>query len=120
MDTETVIKMVGDFFDLTAEDFTPKQLAVITDAATEIEERIIAKYGRMTTFEKNVMLYGPMAAAVDYACGCAPLAEFTDDDARLEGAMIAGIYAGKTTAQLAEEAGITLSKASNLLGSLAF
>lgn len=36
MNTETVIKMVGDFFDLTAEDFTPKQLAVITDAATEI------------------------------------------------------------------------------------
>lgn len=34
--------------------------------------------------------------------------------------MIAGIYAGKTTAQLAEEAGVTLSKASNLLGSLAF
>lgn len=27
MNTETVIKMVGDFFDLTAEDFTPKQLA---------------------------------------------------------------------------------------------
>lgn len=23
MNTETVIKMVGDFFDLTAEDFTP-------------------------------------------------------------------------------------------------
>lgn len=71
MNTETVIKMVGDFFDLTAEDFTPKQLAVITDAATEIEERL-AKYGKMTTFEKNVMLYGPMAAAVDYACGCRP------------------------------------------------
>lgn len=31
MNTETVIKMVGDFFDLTAEDFTPKQLAVITE-----------------------------------------------------------------------------------------
>lgn len=119
MNTETVIKMVGDFFDLTAEDFTPKQLAVITDAATEIEERL-AKHGKMTTFEKNVMLYGPMAAVVDYACGCTPLAEFTNDDARLEGAMIAGIYAGKTTAQLAEEAGVTLSKASNILGSLAF
>lgn len=49
-----------------------------------------------------------------------PLAEFTNDDARLEGAMIAGIYAGKTTAQLAEEAGVTLSKASNILGSLDF
>lgn len=115
MNTETVIKMVGDFFDLTAEDFTPKQLAVITDAATEIEERL-AKHGKMTTFEKNVMLYGPMAAAVDYACGCAPLAEFTNDGARLEGAMIAG----KTTTQLAEEAGVTLSKASNILGSLDF
>lgn len=34
--------------------------------------------------------------------------------------MIAGIYAGKTTAQLADEAGITLTKASNILGSLAF
>lgn len=34
--------------------------------------------------------------------------------------MIAGIYAGKTTAQLAEEAGIMLSKASNILGSLDF
>lgn len=31
MNTETVIKMVGDFFVLTAEDFTPKQLAVITE-----------------------------------------------------------------------------------------
>lgn len=31
MNTETVIKMVGDFFDLTAEDFIPQQLAVITD-----------------------------------------------------------------------------------------
>lgn len=119
MNTETVIKMVGDFFDLTAEDFTPKQLDVVTATATEIEERL-AKHGKMTTFEKNVMLYGPMAAAVDYACGCARLAEFADDDARLEGAMIAGIYAGKTTAQLADEAGITLAKASNILGSLAF
>ena len=119
MNTETVIKMVGDFFDLTAEDFTPKQLAVITDAATEIDERL-AKHGEMTTFEKNVMLYGPMAAVVDYATGCTPLAEFTYDDARLEGAMIAGIYAGKTTAQLAEEAGVTRAKASRLLGSLDF
>lgn len=119
MNTETVIKMVGDFFDLTAEDFTPKQLAVITDAATEIEERL-AKYGKMTTFEKNIMMHGAMGAVVDYMCGCAPLAEFTDDDARLEGAMIAGIYAGKTTAQLAEEAGVTLAKASSILGSLAF
>lgn len=119
MNTETAVKMVGDFFDLTAEDFTPKQLDVVTAAATEIEERL-AKHGEMTTFEKNVMMHGPMAAVVDYATGYTPLAEFTYDDARLEGAMIAGIYAGKTTAQLAEEAGITLSKASNILGSLAF
>lgn len=36
MNTETVIKMVGDFFDLTAEDFTPKQLAVITDPREDV------------------------------------------------------------------------------------
>jgi hypothetical protein len=119
VNTETVIKMVGDFFDLTAEDFTPKQLAVITEAATEIEERL-ARYGEMTTFEKNIMMHGAMGAVVDYASGCTPLAEFIYDDARLEGAMIAGIYAGKTTAQLANEAGITLAKASRILGSLDF
>lgn len=113
--TETIRDYLGDF----ANEFTEDQISIITAAAIDVEERIIAKYGDMTLEERGVMMLTPLEVIVEYVSDETTLAKCVDDDERLEAALIAGAYSGRLTERLAEAAGIDLTKAQELLGDLA-
>lgn len=49
MNTETIRDYLGDF----ANELTEDQISIITAAAIDVEERIIAKYGDMTLEERD-------------------------------------------------------------------
>ena len=113
--TEGIRDYLGDF----AADFTEDQISIITAAAIDVEERIIAKYGDMTLEERGVMMLAPLEAIVQYVDDETTLAKCVGDDERLEAALIAGAHSGRLTERLAEAAGIDLTKAQELLGDLA-
>ena len=112
--TETIRDYLGDF----ANEFTEDQIGIITAAAIDVEERVIAKYGDMTLEERGVMMLTPLEAIVEYVSDETTLAKCVGDD-RLEAALIAGAHSGRLTERLAEAAGIDLTKAQELLGDLA-
>lgn len=115
MNTETTTEGIRDYLG----DFTEDQIGIITAAAIDVEERIIAKYGDMTLEERGVMMLAPLEAIVQYVDDETTLAKCVGDDERLEAALIAGAHSGRLTERLAEAAGIDLTKAQELLGDLA-
>lgn len=118
MDTMTTTEGIRDYLGDFAADFTEDQISIITAAAIDVEERIIAKYGDMTLEERGVMMLAPLEAIVQYVDDETTLAKCVGDDERLEAALIAGAHSGRLTERLAEAAGIDLTKAQEFLGDL--
>lgn len=119
MNTMTTTDSIRDYLGDFAADFTEDQISIITAAAVDVEERVIAKYGDMTLEERGVMMLAPLEAIVQYVGDEMTLPAFVGDDERLEAALIAGAHSGRLTERLAEAAGIDLTKAQELLGDLA-
>jgi hypothetical protein len=113
--TADIMNLLGD----AADNFEEEQISAITAAVSEMEDRLTAKYGKMTDADMASMMLDPTNAIIAVVADEAELSDCAGDDDVFEAALVAASYMGASTIVIAADAGIDIVQAAEILGDLA-